>query len=179
MNIGVYLLFPVIELPARGVSIAQVSLCADIDSAEAPGKLLAFIIDSFAFFIGRLRSDTARHDDDLDTNYPWRDDESLVIAVDHDHNTNGSGRQAPRVLPDVDLTLTDRVIGVLHEDIKHVWVGEVGSKAVRGSTLNTTTGSGDEPFNSGGVEATSEFLLFRLDTWNDRNRKQFFVYAAV
>jgi len=50
---------------------------------------------------------------------------------------------------------------------------------VGGSTLYTTTGSRDEPFNGGGIEATSEFLLFGLDTWNDGNRKQFLVYAAV
>ena len=166
-----YLLFPVVELPAGGVPIAQICLCADIGGAKALSKLLTFIINSFAFLVSRLRGDTARHDNDLDTSYPWRENESLVIAVDHNHDTNAPGRQTPRILPDVDLALTDGVIGVLYEDIKHVRIGKVGSKAVRGGTLNTTTRSGDEPFNGGGVEAASEFLLFGLDTWNDRDRK--------
>ena len=171
MNNGVYLLFPVIELPAGGISIPQICLCTDIGGAEALSQLLAFIINSFALLVGRLRSDTARYDDGLDTSYPWREDESLVVAVDHDHNTDTPGRQTPRVLPDVDFAPTDGVIRVLYKDIKHVRVGEVGSEAVRGGALNTTTGSRDEPFNGGGVEATGEFLLFGLDTWNDRNRK--------
>jgi len=115
----------------------------------------------------------------LDAGYLWRKDESLVIAVDHNHNTNRPGRQTPRILPDVDLPLTDRVVGVLYEDIKHIRIGEIGSKAVGGGSLNATTGGGDEPFDGGGVEATSKFLFFRLDTRNDRNREQLLVYATV
>lgn len=88
MNDWVYLLFPVVELPARGVPITQICLGADIGSAEALSELLTFIIDSLAFLVGRLGSDTTRHDDDLDTSYLWWKDESLVIAVDHDHNTD-------------------------------------------------------------------------------------------
>jgi len=115
----------------------------------------------------------------LDASYLWRKDESLVIAVDHNHNTNRPGRQTPGILPDVDLALTDRVVGVLYEDIKHVRIGEIGSEAVRGGSLNTTTGGWDEPFDGGCVETTSEFLFFGLDTGNDRNRKQLLVYATV
>jgi len=50
---------------------------------------------------------------------------------------------------------------------------------MRGATLNTTTRGGYEPFDGGGVEAASKFLLFGLDTGDDRNRKQLLVYTAV
>lgn len=176
---GFYLLFPVVELPARSVPIAQICLGADIGTAKALSELLAFIINSFALLVGRLRSDATRHYNDLDTSYPWRKDKPFIITVDHDHNTNGSGRQTPGILPNVDLAFADRVVRVLYEDIKHIRIGEVGSKAVRGGALNTTTRGGDETFDSGCVEATSKFLLFGLDTGNDRNRKQFLVYTAV
>ena len=179
MNNRFYLLLPLVELPARGVAVAQVGLGADINSTEALSEFFTFVVNSFAFLVGRLRSDTTRHDDDLDASHLWWKDEALVIAVNHDHNTDRSGRKTPRILPDVDLAFTNGVVGVLYEDIKHIRIGEVGSKAVRGAALNTTTGGGDEPFDGGSVEATSEFLLFRLDTRNDRNCKQFLVYTTV
>lgn len=174
-----YLLLPIIELPARGVPITQICLGADICGAEALSEFLALVINPFAFLVGSLRGDTTRHDDGLNTSYPWRKNESLVIAVDHDHNTNSPGRQTPGILPDIDLAFPDRVVRVLYKDIKHVRIGEVGSKTMRGAALNTTTRGGYEPFDSGSVEATSKFLLFGLDTRDDRNRKQLLVYTAV
>jgi len=179
MNNRFYLLLPVVELPARGVAVAQIGLSADIGSTEALSEFFTLVVNPFAFLVGRLCSDTARHDDDLDASHLWGKDETLVIAVNHDHNTDRPGRKTPRILADVDLALTNRVVGVLYEDIKHIRIGEVGSKAVRGAALNTTSRGGDEPFDGGGVEATSKFLLFGLDTRNDRNRKQFLVYTAV
>ena len=164
-------MLPVVELPTRGVTVTQVCLGADMCGAKTLGEFLAFVIDPLAFLVGRLRGDTARDDDGLDACYPWREDESLVVAVDHDHDADGTGRQTPRILPDVDLALTDRVVGILNEYIKHVRIGEVGSEAVRGSALNTTTRRGDETLDGGCVEPASKFLLFGLDAWNDRDRE--------
>jgi hypothetical protein len=82
-------------------------------------------------------------------------------------------------LPDVDLSLANRVVGILYEDIEHVRVREVSSKAVRGAALDTTTGGGDETFHGGCVKSTGKLLLLRLDTWDDRDREELLVYAAV
>ena len=172
-------MFPVVELPAGGVTVAQVCLGADVGSAKALGELLTFVINPLAFLVGRLRSNTARHDDDLHASHPWGKDESLIVTVDHDHDTDGPGRKAPGILPDVNFSLTDRVVGVLYEDIKHVRIRKVGSEAVRGAALNTTTGGRDETLNSGRIESTSKFFLFGLDTWDDRDRKELLVHAAI
>lgn len=95
MQDGSYLLFPVVELPAGGVAIAQICLGADVRSAKTLGKLLTLVVNPFAFLIGSLRSNTTRHDDDLDAGYPRGKNEPLIVTVDHDHNTNGPGRKTP------------------------------------------------------------------------------------
>ena len=50
---------------------------------------------------------------------------------------------------------------------------------MRGSTLNTTTGGGDETFDGSGVQASSEFLLLGLDTRDDGDGKELLVNTAV
>lgn len=174
-----YLLFPVVELPARGITVAQVCLGANIDGTETLGELLAFVVNLFSFLIGSLRCNTTRYDNDLDTSHPWWKDKPLVIAMDHDHDTNGPGGQTPGILPDVDLSLANRVVGILYEDIEHILIGEVCSKAVGGAALNTTTRGGDETFDGGCVKSTGKLLLLRLDAWDDRDREELLVYAAV
>jgi hypothetical protein len=47
------------------------------------------------------------------------------------------------------------------------------------STLDTSTGSWDETFDSGRVVTTSEFLLLRLLTGNDRNGEEVGIYFTV
>ena len=143
------------------------------------GQLLAFVVNLFSFLVGGLCGYTTRNDNSLNASYPWGENKPLVIAVDHDHNTNGTGRQTPGVLPDIDLSLTNRVIGVLYENIKHVRIGEVGSKAVRGASLDTAAGGRNETFDSGCIKSAGKLLLFRLDAWDDWDRKEFLVYAAV
>jgi hypothetical protein len=91
MRDGVYLLFPVVKLPARSVAVAQICLGADVGGTETLGEFLAFVINSLSFLVGGLRGDTARHNNSLDAGYPRRKDESLVIAVDHNHDTYGAG----------------------------------------------------------------------------------------
>lgn len=172
-------MFPVIELPARSVAVAQICLGADVSSTETLGELFAFVINLFSFLVRSLRSYAARHDNDLDASYPRRENKSLVIAVNHDHDTNGPGRQTPGILPDVYFPLTNRVVGILYKDIKHIWIGEVGSKAVRGAALNTAAGRGDETFNGGCVKSTGKLLLLGFDTWDDRDREELLIYAAI
>jgi hypothetical protein len=50
---------------------------------------------------------------------------------------------------------------------------------VRGAALNATTGGWDETFNSGCVESTSKFLLLGLYAWNNGDRQELLIYAAI
>ena len=87
--------------------------------------------------------------------------------MDHDHDTERSRRQSPRVLVDISLFVFTRtsLVGVFNGNVKHL--GEVLTEVVGRSSLDTTTGCRDESLDSGGVVSSGEFLLDGLDTWND------------
>jgi hypothetical protein len=103
--------------------------------------------------------------------------------VGHDHDTNGTGGQTPRVLEHVDLgvlaslTVGSRGLGVLDVDVEHL--GEVLAKVVRGTALDTTASGGDEALNSGRVVGTGKLLVLRLDTGDDGDGEDLLVNAAV
>lgn len=123
--------------------------------------------------------DANRDNNDLDLGDPRRNDQSTVISVGQDHDTNGSGRKSPRILPYVNvLRLAGLLcVGVLHGDVEHL--GEMLAKAVRGSGLDATTSSRDETFDSGGVVGTRELLVDGLGTLDNRDRKQILVHIRV
>jgi hypothetical protein len=79
-------------------------------------------------------------------------------------------------LPNVEF-VSSRVRRVLDVDSEHF--REVLSEAVRGSSLDTSTGSRDETFDSSSVETSGELLLLRFDTGNDGDCEEFFVNSSV
>ena len=76
-----------------------------------------------------------------------------------DHDTDGTGGQAPRVLPDVNVLCLAALlgVGVLNCDVEHL--GEVLSKAVRCGGLDTTTSGRDESFDCRCVIGTGELFV--------------------
>lgn len=174
-----YLKFPVVELPTRGVTFTEVGTGLDTNLRKSVNKILARIVDVRSLLVGGLGSDSNGNDDDLNGRHTRRQHQSLVIAMNHDHDTNRSRRQTPAVLPDeqlVDATASSSV-GVFYDNVEHL--GEVLSQAVRSASLDTASRSWDEAFDGGGVETSGELLLFRLDTWDDGDSEQIDVNLAV
>lgn len=127
----------------------------------------------------RLDRDATRDDNSLDTRNLRREDQALVISVNHDHNTNRPGTQTPAVLPHIQLLLAGRIIRVLDNDVEHLRTREVLTETMRCCTLDTASGSRYEAFYGRRVQSTCELLLLGLDTGNDRDSEQVLVYFAV
>ncbi len=89
----------------------------------------------------------------------------LVITMDHDHDAQGSGGEAPGVLPAV-LPL---LINCLELDVEHL--GEVLAEAVRGASLDPSACVWNEALHCRCVQAASEFLCLRLQPLQARRRK--------
>jgi hypothetical protein len=75
--------------------------------------------------------------------------------------------------------LTCRVVGILDEDVEHLRSGEVLAETVRSCPLDATTGCGDEAFYGGGVKPAGKFLLLRLYSRDNGDRKKILEDAAV
>lgn len=152
-------MLPIIELESGSVDITKIGFGLDANLLQLLSKLLTFIVDGFPLLIRSLGGNTARDNDSLDSSDTRGKDQTLVITVGHNHDTDRPGGQTPRVLPDIDFALPRRIVGILNDDVEHFRAREVLSETVRGGSLDTTSGSGDEPFDSGSVQSTGEFLL--------------------
>ncbi len=91
---------------------------------------------------------------------PWREDQALIVRVDHNHDTDGARRDAPGVLVDEARLLA---LGVLEDDVEDL--AEVLSQVVRGGTLDGATGGTDVDLHGGSVVTAGELLLLCLATW--------------
>jgi hypothetical protein len=171
-----HLKLPVGVLEARGVTLPQVSLSLDTDLNKVLRDTVRLVVKLLTLLVRRLCGNTGRNNDDLELSNTGRENETLVVSVDHNHHTNRPRRETPRVLPDLEL-VSSRVRRVLNGDTEHL--GEVLTKAVGGSSLDTATSGRDETLDGGGVETSGELLLLRLDTGNDGNGEELLVNAAV
>lgn len=173
--------FPLVELPAGGVTFSQIALGADAGVAEGGNEALNLAVELLALLIGGLGGDTDGDDDGLGVSDTRREDETAVVTVDHDHDTEGTGGQTPGVLPHVERSGLLLVValggGVLDGDTEHLT--EVLAQTVGGTTLDTTTGGGDVALNGGGVETTGELLLLGLLTLDNRNSQKFLVDTSI
>lgn len=97
---GHSLQFPVVEFVSWAVGFTGISFHADTGLLKGVGDLLDARQQRFPFGLGGARGEAAGNDDDLVGRDTGREDEPFVVAMDHDHDTNDAGRQAPRVLPD-------------------------------------------------------------------------------
>ena len=89
------LLFPVIELVSRSITLTQISLSTDTSLLQRLRQLLACAVDLGPLLIRRLRGDPTWDNDDLHTRHPRRQDQTLIVAMYHDHHTDRARRQTP------------------------------------------------------------------------------------
>jgi len=75
-----------VELPAGGVA-ALITVGTDTGSNEDGDETVDLGIELLALLLGSLGCETDRDDDNLDLSHTRRQDETLVVTVDHDHNT--------------------------------------------------------------------------------------------
>ncbi len=96
---------------------------------------------------------------------PWREDQSLIVRVDHNHDADGARRDAPGVLVDEARLLA---LGVLENDVEDL--AKVLPQVVRGGTLDGPTGGTDVDLHCGGVVTAWELLLLRLAAWQGEGK---------
>lgn len=122
-------------------------------------------------------------DNDLRGGHTRRQHQTLIVAVHHDHHTDGACGEAPAVLPDK-LALyastmrpapTARLC--LVGDVEHL--REVLAQAVRCGGLNRTAVGGDEGLNGCRVETAGKLLLLGLAALDDRHGQHLFVHAGI
>ena len=176
---GDHLLFPIVELVSRRVSLPQICLGSNSNLFQSCRKLFARSVNLLPVLVGCTSSNTARYDDSLNGSYPGRKDQTLVISVNHDHHTNRTGTKTPRVLPNVQLPLARRIARILYDDVEHLSPGKVLTKAVRRGSLDSSSRGGDEPLQGGRVKPSGEFLLLRLYPGDDRNSEEVLIYLSV
>ncbi|KAH3664938.1 hypothetical protein OGATHE_003753 [Ogataea polymorpha] len=164
------------EFPSWRVVVSEVGDRTDIGLFESRVQLGASFVELVLNLLRGLVSDTNRNDHHLVLSHPWRNDQTLVVGMDHHHDTNNSGRKTPRRLMCIYFRMlwTKRV---LNRDVEHL--GEVLAEVVRGGTLNTPAGGWDVSFASGGVQTSGKLLVLSLNTLYDRNSKQFLVNARI
>ena len=117
--------------------------------------------------------------------------------MDHDHDTNGTGSESPRVLND----MLRRSALILVFNVKEALGREVLSQAVTGGSLNRTSSTCirnnlvfpneinlhhllflrtlNVGLDSGGVKTSGKLFLISLASLLDRNCQQIFVGRAV
>lgn len=173
------LLLPIVELVTGSVPVAKICLCANADLLKLARKVRTGIVDSGTLLVSRLGGDAARDDDNLDRGNPGREDKTLVVSVDHDHDADRACGETPRVLPDESLGPAGGICRILDGDIEHLRAREVLSEAVRGRTLNSTAGGGDEALDGSCVETPGELLLLGLNAGDDGHGEELLVHSSV
>lgn len=93
---------PFVELPAWGVALAHVTLCAYASGGENSDKAFDLSVEFLALLIGGLGGDTDGDNDSLGFCDARGQNQATVVTVDHDHYTQSTGRETPGVLPDVE-----------------------------------------------------------------------------
>lgn len=170
---------PVVELVAGGVGVAEIGVGADAGLLEALLDGPDLVVELLALGLGGLCGETAGDEDGLNVGDAGREDETLVVAVDHDADADDTGGETPGVLPDEEgiLLLGFRGGGVLDGDAKHL--GEVLAETVGGGTLDTTSGGGDIALAGGGEETAGKLLLLGLAATDGGDGKELRVDARV
>lgn len=173
------LLFPVIEFVAWSIPVAQICLGPDVCLLQCLRQFFACLVNLCTLLVGRTGTDPTGDDDDLDTCYPRGKDETLVVAVHHDHNTDRTRGKAPGILPDICLTLSTRVVRVLNEYVEHLRARKILPEAVGSGSLDPASGCWDKAFYGGGIQSSGEFFFLRFHTGDDGDCQELLVDAAV
>mmetsp|Transcript_16181 Transcript_16181/g.33201 ORF Transcript_16181/g.33201 Transcript_16181/m.33201 type:complete len:762 (+) Transcript_16181:84-2369(+) len=163
------LLLPVVVLPPGVVHFAVVELGAQARGLEGCEDLVAVGTE---LLHGALLADDG-NDDGLKGCDGGGKDEAAVVAVDHDHDPDGSGGEAPGRLPrDLGFPLL-----VLVLDVEHL--AEVLPQVVGRGALDGSAGHGDVGLDGGGLIPARELLLLGLVPRDDGHGEEVLVDAAV
>lgn len=160
---------PVVELVAWGVRLTEIGLDAEARLLKAFGDGVNLVEEGFTLVLGNLVVETAWDNDDLEVGDAWWEDETLVVTVNHDHDTNDTGGETPRVLPDKERILLLTLLGswVLDSDVEHL--GEVLTQAMGSGALDTTSSGWNVTLDGGGEKTSGELFLLSLlslDGWD-------------
>lgn len=141
------------------LSVAVINLDSDTGFLQSRLQLLDLLHMLGLVFGLRLGVQADRNNDCLDVGHLGRENEALVIAVDHDHNADDSGRETPvhvseiqsvvqapilnlpGVLPDVDVA--SLLVRVLNGNAKH-FTEVLSESAAQGSM-----GQRSQPYGGG------------------------------
>mmetsp|Transcript_28833 Transcript_28833/g.52959 ORF Transcript_28833/g.52959 Transcript_28833/m.52959 type:complete len:435 (-) Transcript_28833:189-1493(-) len=164
--------FMMVELPAGGVVLTSIGDGANTCLLELALDLSDFSKHLLLNFLGGVVAGDG-DDDGLSLGDLGREDETLVIRVGHQHDTDRTGGNTPRVLPDKLFAL---VLGLVF-DIEHLT--KILAQAVAGGTLDGLAGLRDEGFDSGSVKGTGELLLATLASLDDRDGQEVLIHLAV
>jgi len=138
---------PLVELPAGRVG-ALVAVDTDAGGGENGNEAVHFRIELRLLLFGGLSGDTDGDNDGLELCHTGGQDKTPVVTVDHDHDTQGTSRQTPGVLPDVErgFSLAGLSARIFYGDVEHL--AEILAQTVRSTTLDTTAGGGDVALDS-------------------------------
>lgn len=95
--------------------------------------------------------------------------------MDHDHHTQRTGGETPRVLVRIQPTL--RLVWRLDGNVKHL--REILTQVVGSGGLDTSAGGRDETLYSGGVITTRKLFLLRLFTGDNWHSEDIFIDLSV
>lgn len=178
---GYALQLPVVEFVSRAVGFTGIRLDTDSGFLEGIGDLLDACQEGLSFLLGGARGEAAGDDDDLVGRDTGREDQPLVVAVNHNHDSNDAGRQTPRVLPDKKFLIVFRVavfpVGILDDDVEHL--AKVLAETVGCGTLDSAASGRDIALAGSCEKAASEFLFFGLASLNCWNGEELGVHACV
>lgn len=167
------------HLPVRifesGRMHRKIRVGSDARVLQPRHDILDALGDLRSILIARLGRHARRNDDSLNLGYPRRQDEALVVTMNHDHDTDRPRRQTPRILPNVDLfPITRRIFD---DDVEHL--AEVLTETMRRRSLNPSSDRRYETLDRRRIQSTGEFLLFALDSGDDGHSEEVFVNSSV
>ncbi|KAI3481826.1 hypothetical protein L1887_55534 [Cichorium endivia] len=172
---------PLVELVASGVAVTVVELGTDASALEGLPQLVDLVVDVLLVFGSGLVVNADGDEDSLNVGDAGRNDKTLVVTVDEDHDTDRTSGETPAVLPNVQLVsllaVLDLLVRVLDRDVEHL--REVLTETVRCRGLDTSADSGNETLNGGCVVCARELLVDSLLTFDNGNSEQLLVDGSV
>mmetsp|Transcript_91169 Transcript_91169/g.162325 ORF Transcript_91169/g.162325 Transcript_91169/m.162325 type:complete len:631 (+) Transcript_91169:152-2044(+) len=169
--------FPVVELPSRRICAVIVEMNTHAGLLQLHVVIHRHLCKLCFFRVCACGLDPERNDDDLDSRNSRRQDQALVITVDHNHDANSTLSESPRILVRMLKNFSGRVLWILEGDSKHL--RKVLTKVVGSCALDGTARSRDERLHSGGVVRTRESLCLCLGAAHYRNGQEFLVDPSV
>ena len=172
---------PLVELEASRVALTVVEVGANTGGLEGLGQLVDLVDDVLAVLVRGLVVETDGNKDSLDVGNARWDNETLVVTVHENHDTDRTSGETPAVLPNVNLVsllaILDDLLVVFNGNVEHL--REVLAQAMRCCGLDTSADGGNETLDGGRVVCARELLVDGLGTLDDRNGKELLVDGRI